>query len=104
MEKVWEELKKIEAQAEQIRSEAQGKAKKMIDLAQKQAEEVVANSGTYAEADAQQLYTHTVQEANSSRDELLKANQVASDKLKVQAEKNMKSAVTKVLNTVIEES
>ena len=104
MEKVWEELKKIEAQAEQIRSEAQDKAKKMTDLAQKEAEELLANSETYAEEEAQQLYMNTIQEANCNRDELLKANQVAADKLRVQAEKHMESAITKVVNAVIEET
>ena len=104
MEKVWEELKKIEAQAEQIRSEAQNKAKKMTDLAQKEAEELLANSEIYAEEDAQQLYMNTLREANCSRDELMKENQVAADKLRVQAEKHMKSAITKVVSTVIEES
>ena len=101
---MWEELKKIEAQAEQIRSEAQDKAKQMTDLAQKESEELLANSATYAEEDAQQLYMNTIQESNRSRDELLKANQVAADKLRVQAEKHMKSAIAKVVNTVIEET
>ena len=93
MEKIWEELKKIEAQAEQIRGETQDKAKKMTDLAQQEAEELLANSGTYAEQEAQELYMSTIQEANRNRDELLKANQVAADKLKVQAEKHMELAV-----------
>ena len=103
MEKVWEELKKIEAQAEQIRGETQDKAKKMTTLAQQEAEELLANSGTYAEEEAQQLYISAVQEANNSRDELLKTNQVTANKLKVQAEKHMDSAISKVMNAVIEE-
>jgi len=104
MEKVWEELKKIEAQAEQIRSEAQDKAKTMTDLAQKEAEELLTHSATYADEEAQELYTSTVQEANRNRDELLKTNQVAADKLKVKAEQHMESAINKVVNSVIEES
>ena len=104
MEKVWEELKKIEAQAEQIRGETQDKAKKMTDLANQKAEELLANSGTYAEEEAQQLYLNTTQEAHRNRDELLKANQVTADKLKVQAEKNMEPAIAKVVNAVIEET
>ena len=104
MEKVWEELKIIEAQAEQIRSEAQDKAKKMTDLSQKEAEELLANSETYAEEEAQQLNMSTIQEANRNRDELLKANQDAADKLRVQAEKHMEAAIAKVVNAVIEET
>jgi F0F1-type ATP synthase membrane subunit b/b' len=104
MEKIWEELKKIEAQAEQIRGETLDKAKEMTDLAQKEAEELLTNSATYAEEEAQQLYMSTTQEANRSRDELLKANHVAADKLSVQAEKHIEPAVEKVVNAVIEET
>ena len=103
MEKVWEELKKIEAQADQIRDETQDKAKNITSLAQQEAEELLAKSATYAEEEAQQLYMNAVQEANNNREELLKANQVTADKLKAQAEKHMESAVSKVISTVVEE-
>ena len=49
MEKVWEELKKIELQAEQIRIEAQNRAKEITNLANQEAEKLVANSKAYAE-------------------------------------------------------
>ncbi len=54
MEKVWEELKKIEAKADQIKSTAQNKAKEITVLAQQEAEKLVANSKTYAEEEAKQ--------------------------------------------------
>jgi vacuolar-type H+-ATPase subunit H len=104
MEKVWDELKKIEAQAEQIRNEAQEKAKKMTALAQQKAEELIANSKTYAEEEEQQLYTSLIQEANIKRDEQLKANKEATEKLRAQAEKRMKQAVSKVVNAVLGET
>ncbi|MGD0644773.1 MAG: hypothetical protein ABSA75_07700 [Candidatus Bathyarchaeia archaeon] len=104
MEKVWEELKKIEAQAEQIRSEAQNRAKKMIALAQQQAEELIANSKKYAEEEAQQLYKSTIQEANRINDEQLKANQEATEKLRMHAEKRMEQAATATVNAVLEET
>lgn len=44
MEKVWDELKKIEAQPGQIRSEAQNKAKEIIAMVLQEAEELVAKS------------------------------------------------------------
>ncbi len=103
MEKVWEELKKIEAQAEQIRSEAQDKAKNMAVFAQKEAEELLTNSKTYAEMESQQLFQNTTDEANRNREELLKANQAAVDKLKLQAEKHMDTAISRVLDVVIKE-
>jgi vacuolar-type H+-ATPase subunit H len=104
MEKVWEELKKIEAQAEQIRSEAQEKAKNVMTLAQQNGEKLIANSQIYAEEEAQQLFKSAVEEANRRRDEQLKANQAAAEKLKVQAEKHMEQAISKVVKAVIEEA
>jgi len=104
MEKVWEELKKIEAQAEQIRSEAQEKAQNVATLAQRNGEKLVANSQIYAEEEAQQLLENTVKEANLRRDEQLKANQATAEKLKVQAEKHMEQAISKVVKAVIEEA
>jgi vacuolar-type H+-ATPase subunit H len=104
MERVWEELKKIEAQAEQMRNEAQGNAKKIIELAQKEAEELLAKSETYAKEESQQLYMKTIQEANHNRDELLKANQNVADKLRVRAEEHMRSAASEVVKALIEET
>jgi len=104
MEKVWEELKKIEAQAEKIRSEAQDKAKKITTLAQQEAEKLIANSRAYAEEEAQQLYASTMEEANHIRDEQLKANQETTEKLRTNAEKRMEGASMAVVNAVFEEN
>ena len=104
MEKVWEELKKIEARAEQIRSEAQDKAKMINVLAQQKAQELIANSKTYAQEEAQQLVNNIVQEANGYRDVQLKANQEATEKLRAQAEKRMEQAAAKVVSTVLGEN
>ena len=104
MEKVWNELKKIEAQAEQIRSEAQDEAKKMTALAQQEAEKLIANGKTYGEEETQQLYTSTIQEANRNREEQLKANQEARANLRAQAEKQLEQAVSTVVNAVLGET
>jgi len=104
MEKVWDELKKIEAQAEQIRSEAQDEAKKMTALAQQEAEKLIANGKAYGEEEAQQLYTIAIQEANRNLDEQLKANQEARANLREQAEKQIEQAVSTVVNTVLGET
>ncbi len=104
MEKVWDELKKIEAQAEQIRNEAQDEAKKMTTLAQQEAEKLIANGKAYGEEEAQQLYTSMIQEANRNRDEQLKANQETIAKLREEAEKQMEQAVATVVNAVLGET
>ena|SRR5208283_5363015 len=104
MEKVWDELKKIETKAEQIRSEAQDEAKKMIALAQQEAEKLIANGKAYGEEEAQQLYISTIQEANHNCEEQLKANQETRANLMAQAEKQLEKAVATVVNTVLGET
>lgn len=104
MEKVWEELKKIEASAEKIRAEAQQKAQSIKVLAQKNSEKLIANSQIYAEEEGQQLYASTVEEANRKRDDQLKANQATTEKLKVQAGKRMELAVTTIVNAIVKEA
>ena len=104
MEKVWDELKKIEAQAEQIQNDAQDRAKKMVLLAKQDAEKLIENSKTYAEAESQKLYAKAIEEANQERDEHLKANEEAAGKLKSKAEKRMDKAVLVVVNAVLEET
>jgi vacuolar-type H+-ATPase subunit H len=104
MGKVWEELKKIEAEAEKIRSGAQQKAQSITALAQQNSEKLVANSQTYAQGEGQQLYAGTVAEANRKRDEQLKASIAANEKLKVEAGKRMELAVNTVVKAIIKGS
>ena len=104
MEKVWDELKKIEAQAEQIQNDAQDRAKKMTLLAKQDAEKLVENSKTYAEAESQKLYVEAIAEANQERDKQLKANEETAGSLKLKAEKRMDKAVKVVVNAVLEDT
>jgi len=104
MEKVWEDLKKIDAQADQIQSDAQNKAKKITSLAKEDAEKLITNSRIYAEEEAQKLYLKATQDANQKRDELLTASQETAMKLKIKAEKRMDQAVLAVVHAVLEEN
>jgi vacuolar-type H+-ATPase subunit H len=104
MEKVWDELKKIEAQAEQIQNDAQDRAKKMVFLAKQDAEKLVENSKTYADAESQKLNAKAIEEANQERDEHLKTNEEAAWNLKLKAEKRMDKAVSLVVNSILEDT
>jgi vacuolar-type H+-ATPase subunit H len=104
MEKVWDELKKIEAQAEQIQNNAQERAKNMVLLAKQNSEKLIENSRIYGEEESQKLFANAIKEANLSREEHLKASQEAIEKLKANAEKRMDKAVLAVLNEVLEET
>jgi vacuolar-type H+-ATPase subunit H len=104
MEKVWDELKKIEAQAEQIQNDAQERAKNMIFLAKQDSEKLIENSRIYAKEESQKLLANAIKEANLNRNEHLKANQEDTGKLKAKAEKRMEKAVLAVLHVVLEET
>lgn len=103
MEKVWGELKKIEAEAEQIRVEAQDKAKRIIEVAQQESSQLVANAKIYADEEAKQVFEKTVQEANQKHEEQLEIARTDAGKLKVKAEKRMDKAATIIVNAVLEE-
>jgi len=104
MEKVWEELKKIDAQAEQIRSEAQTDAKEITSLAQKEAESLVTDSKNYAQKEAQQLYIDLVSEANRNRDQQLEENQKTTENLSKQAQQRMETASSTIVTAVLGET
>jgi vacuolar-type H+-ATPase subunit H len=104
MEKAWDELKKIEAQAEQIQTDAQERAKNIVLLAKQNSEKLIENSRIYAEEESQKLLANAIKEANLNRDEQLKANKEATGKLKAKAEKRMDKAVLAVVKVVLEET
>jgi vacuolar-type H+-ATPase subunit H len=104
MQKVWEELKSIEAQAEQIQADAKDRAKKITVQAQKDAETLLQNSKTYAAEEGQKRYQAAIDEANKKRQEQLAENEKAAAKLKTQAEKRMDQAVAAVVKAVLEEN
>ncbi len=101
MEKIWEELRRIETQAENIRAEAQVNAGKITKLAQQEAEQLLENGKAYAEEEAQLLYGKAVEEANRDREQNLKDNQEAAEKLRRLAETRIERAALAVENAVL---
>jgi vacuolar-type H+-ATPase subunit H len=104
MEKVWDELKKIEAQAEQIQNEAKYRAKKMVLVSKQDAAKLLENSKTYAEAESKKLSEKALADANLERDKQLKTNEEIALNLKLKAEKRMDKAVLVVVNAVLEDT
>ena len=101
MEKVWEELKKIELQAEQIRAEAQNRAKEIINLSNQEAERLIANSKTYAEEEAQRLNQLAIKETNENHDKQMKTTDAIAEELRQSAEKRMKHAENVIVKAVV---
>ena len=104
MQRVWDELKKLEAQAEQIQTDAQNQAKQITAFAHQESDKLVANSKVYGQQEAQKLYAQVAQEAKHNHDELLEATKKTAAKLKAQAEEHLDKAVRIVVAAVLEET
>lgn len=104
MEKVWDELKKIEAQAQQIQNDAQDKAKKLTQQAKQDGEKLLSNSIIYGEEESQKIHERVTAEANNARQAQLKSNEETAEKLKVQAQKCIDKAVSRIVDSVLEEN
>jgi len=104
MEKVWDELKKIESQAEQIRAEAAESAKRIAIVAEQDAEKLIANSKTYANEEARQLRDATVDAANRDRELKLKQSDVETEKLNQRVEERLEKASDIIVKTVLGEN
>lgn len=103
MEKVWEELKKIEAQAQQIKVDSQERAKGITQQAKQDAEKLASETKKIADEESQKLYNAAIAEANGVRDAQLSQNHEAAEKLKAQAQKNMDKAVDTVVISILED-
>lgn len=103
MENVWGELKKIEAQALQITSDAQDKAKQLVAGSKQDAQKLVDDSKVNSEVEAQKLFDEAVAKANQEREEQLGINHAEIKKLTIDAEKNVNQAVDLIVNAVLEE-
>ena len=104
MEKVWDELKKIEAQAQQIQNDAQVKAKKLTQQAKQDGEKLLNNSIIYGEEESQKIHERVTAEANNARQAQLKSNDETAEKLKAQAQNRTDKAVSKIVDSVLEEN
>ncbi len=103
MHKVWEDLKSIEVQAEQIQSDAKEKSRQITLQAQKDARTLVKNSKTYAAEESKKRYDAAIAEANQLRLVKLDETDCGAAKLKVQAKTRMEKAVNAIVEAVLEE-
>ena len=104
MHKVWEELKRIEAQAEKIQSDAKEKSHQIIVQAQKDAQSLLKNSKAYAAEESKKRYDAAVAEANQLRQKRLDETDSEAEKLKAQAKTRMDKAVDVIVDAVLEEN
>jgi len=98
MEKVWEELRKIESEAEHIRSETLKKSEELIARAKKDAEQLLSVSKKHTETEANKLLTKYLEEAANEHDASLEANEKTLKELR----KTVETCFDKAVNTVFD--
>jgi DNA anti-recombination protein RmuC len=101
MEKVWEELRKIESEAEHIHSETLKKSEELIALAKKDVEKLLSVSEKHTEAEANILLNKYLEEAAKAHDASLDANEKTLKELRKNVEKCFDKAVNTVFDAVL---
>ncbi len=103
MERVLEELKKIEDEAEKIRLEASEEAKEIISLARQGSERLIIGAEKEAEEAVSRFVKAFEISIRKKRDEIIKRCESQIDKLRKIAKKKKDSAVNLVFKVLIGE-
>lgn len=101
MEKVWEELRKIESKAEHIHSETLKKSEELITVAKKNAEKLLSVSKKHTEAEANKLLAKSLEESANERAAALEKNEKSIKELRATVEKCLDKAVNTILDAVL---
>ncbi len=101
MERVWEELKRIENEAVLINSEASNKSKEIIETAKQKGAKLTADSEKYALEEAQRLVEKINEEANEERKKTLEENKKNIEALRETATTHMDEAVKTIFNSLV---
>jgi len=101
MEKVWEELRKIEREAERIRSEGLRKSEEIFVIAKEDAEKLVLDSRKHVEEEADELLSRYLEEANKEREDALKKNEDVIKELRITVERRINEAVKMIFDAVL---
>ena len=103
MEKVWDELKKIESKAEQIQKDAVEKSKQIAAYAEQKADQLVANAKTLANEEAQYQRSIALKDADELRIKKMTANNETMAQIKKTAKARLEKAADKIVNAVVGE-
>jgi len=101
MEKVWDELRKIESKAEQINSETLKKSEELIAVAKKDAKKLLSLSKKHTESEINDLLTTYLNQATKEHDTAIEKNEKAIKELKTTVEKNFDKSIDAVFNAVL---
>ncbi len=103
MEKVWGELRKIEAKAEQIKTEANERSSQITNIAERKSEQLIASAKVFASEEAEKQREAILKQAQEIHDHKIIENQQKTKKITECAQRNMEKAVRKIIDAVIGE-
>jgi F0F1-type ATP synthase membrane subunit b/b' len=103
MERVSEELAKIERESANIRSAASRKSEEMIAVAEEEAKKLISDLRKDAEEEAEELINKFVKEANEDREEELKKSEENTKELIMTSKKHINEAEKVIFDSVLGE-
>jgi vacuolar-type H+-ATPase subunit H len=101
MEKLWEELRKIENEAEHIHSETLKKSEELVAIAKQDAEKLFSASKKHIEAEADELLNKYREEAAKERDAALQKNEDIIKELGKTVENRFEKGVNMIFDAVL---
>jgi vacuolar-type H+-ATPase subunit H len=101
MEKLWEELRKIESDAEHIRSETLKKSEELVAIAKQDAEKLLSTSKNHSEVEADELLNKYREEAAKEHNTALKKNEKIIKELGETVKKRFDEAVNTIFDVVL---
>lgn len=101
MEKIWEELRKIEKEADLIRSEALGKSKQIIMIARAESEKLISDSKIQMNEEADELLKRFREAIRKESEDALEKNEEFVKELRKSAEKRIDEAVKTIFDVVL---
>jgi vacuolar-type H+-ATPase subunit H len=101
MEKVWEELRKIESEAEHIRSETLKRSEELIAIAKQDAEKLLSASEKHVEMEGNELLKRLRRDVAKERDDALEKNEKNIKDLRETVEKCFDDAVNMIFDAVL---
>lgn len=101
MEKVWEELRRIESEAEHVQSGALKKSEELIAIAKQDAEKLLSDSTKHIETEANELLNRFLREAAKERDAALEKNEKNLKDLRETVEKRFDEALNIIFDAVL---
>jgi F0F1-type ATP synthase membrane subunit b/b' len=101
MEKLWEELRKIENEAEHIHSETLKNSEELVAIAKQDAEKLLSASKKHIEAEANELLNKYHEEAAKEHDAELQKNEYVIKELGKNVENRFEKAVNTIFDAVL---